>query len=345
MKTFADLDTYTKCSPSMKSTPQRKRKHMNDKLAEYRSRLVDSRKIALVDACIAADANNEPWPAEWPGLRPELYSDVLTKLRRYGLGKAPSPVSQVVKSWNAAGEQRATYQPPKATKERAAKAETPVTCEACVEEQERLGHGALCPRCYDRRAYAPKRPKAAREAAKTMVTLKCADCDATNETPAGSGWRHVNEWRCGACYGVWEKTERNAREELAALRAAERKASMIQGTYSHSHRAAGGVHFGTYNLYPAHTKLADEVQKACFSKMPDPRSYLRGKAYIGQRAVPVFNGALFTETMGGEPWGVALGRMMAIANAIGWGTKDGMKPGDLIPRTIAEATPAASHAA
>jgi hypothetical protein len=45
---------------------------------------------------------------------------------------------------------------------------------------------------------------------------------------------------------------------------------------------------------------------------------------------------LVTETIGGEAWWVAESRMKEVAEAIGWNKRDGLVPGDYIPRDMAE---------
>jgi len=65
----------------------------------------------------------------------------------------------------------------------------------------------------------------------------------------------------------------------------------------------------------------------------------RAPSYIGPKWPERYSDSahpLITETMGGEPWPQAYARMRFIANVIGWGKHDGLRPGDSIPQTQAE---------
>ncbi|OAI43509.1 hypothetical protein AYO38_02580 [bacterium SCGC AG-212-C10] len=57
---------------------------LSPRIADYRARLVDPRKVAFVDACIAAATHGQPWPTP-SDLRSDLAEQVRGKLRRYGL--------------------------------------------------------------------------------------------------------------------------------------------------------------------------------------------------------------------------------------------------------------------
>lgn len=284
------------------------------KVTEYRDRLVDARKMALVDAILTATANGDQWPSEWPNLRPELFTDVLTKLRRYGL----------LKTFER--PEAASYQPTKAKRLAVTVTDKPALTTAITRARtDQQDYNRTTP-------VAPPTP--------IVNTVKeCAECGRKD----GSTMHYTgpNSYRCGPCDVARRETERVNAERKAAEKQANIDANMIHGTYQH------GKNVGSYRLFPSAKALGiqADVAKACTAKLDRERSCLRGKAYLGTmltdpndkaRPVAVF-APVFTETMGGEPWGVALGRMLEVANTLSWGTRDGAKPGDYIPRTVEEA--------
>lgn len=168
--------------------------------------------------------------------------------------------------------------------------------------------------------------KAAREAGKPYAT----DTWRTRNTePQPDHFKNGQQPK----YSEWEKPRFESKADREARLEAEKWANPTIITRKH----------GTSRILASvpeqqRLKLEAEIIKADTSRIPDHRTYLRGKAYIGPVRGSVYDGRLvFTETLGGEKWAGAFARMFEVAGIVGWNKKDGAKPGDYIPATPAEA--------
>lgn len=126
-------------------------------------------------------------------------------------------------------------------------------------------------------------------------------------------------------------------------------ATRTTGQYTLSPTAnAATIHAAVAKIEAEKPKVQREPRQQWGFPIPMPK---RAPAYIGpsltERTRPRTwwdaetrqyhtKTCLATETLSGEPWATAEKRMAEVAEAIGWNTRDGLVPGDYIPRDMAE---------
>lgn len=297
-------------------------------VTDYSDRLVDARKKAYVASCIACWNQGQPFVSEWPNLAAEYIQDIQRKLRRYGLTEIQRP--EVVEAEPIIVEPVA---------------DTIVKCDECsqaVRTSEIINGKCPNPACWPGMAAYSEAYRDWSKANDAYVKAYKAAGYADAAHRFSNSWLtrnpapNADHFRDGKRpkYAAWEVANVETKEEREARALAEKWDNPTVIT-----RPNGESRILASVPEQQRLKLEAEIAKVTTARtLPDHRTYLRGKAYIGDVRGSVYDGRLqFEESIGGEKWAEAFKRQVEVAYIVDWYKKDGAKPGDFIPRTAMEA--------